>query len=201
MKIKNKDRLVKRATEHKALDRFISQYYLSEDGPDAVFEGCLIGCLAIPSAVSAAKRRVCELVGVDEFPGWESVDEDQLIEQLEKEFGICRGLQRTAEALLMTLPEESRGRLGGFALSFAKALPLKVDITDELVMAWVESRDASYSGLKRQRIDPNTYAFVGDPVPFGGLVSFEGTEEQATKERAAFLDWLRRGAPRPRGSK
>lgn len=198
MKVTNKDRLVKRATEHKVLDRFISQYYLQEDGPEGVFEGCLIGCLAIPSNVSAAKRRVIELNGQDEFYGWEIEDESLLIIQLEKEFGICRGLQRIAEALLMTLPKDSRGRLGGFALSFAKALPLKVDITDELVEQWIASREAAYSNVWRQKINKRTYEWTGEKELFGGLVSFEGTKDEATKERAAFLDWLRRGAPEPR---
>lgn len=199
MKIINKDRLVKRATEHKVLDRFISQFYLREDGPDAVFEGCLIGCLAIPSAVPAAKRRVCELTGAPEFTDWE-IDADLLIAQLEKEFGICKGLQRVAEALLMTLPEECRERLGGFALSFAKALPLNVDITDELVLAWTESRPAAYAGVWRRKVDPNTYELTDKKVLFEDLVSLENeSRETCNKERAAFLDWLRRGAPQPRG--
>lgn len=225
MKIKNKDLFVERATEHKKLDRFLATCYVTEDGPEKGFEGCFIGCMSLPSGISAARRRIRALNKdnqdwlktqesgdfKDDYWFWEAPDL-AMVEQIEKEFGICRGLQRVAEFLLMGLPADSPARLGGFVLSFAKAVPEGVDVTDERVIEWLESRTAvTYGGYLNGRQDHERDKWVDGP--FAKILQFnvghnlygeilacgESLDSELSEaERKAFLDWCRRGCPKPR---
>jgi hypothetical protein len=180
MKIKYKKRLVARAITHKREDRFIAdQYVRYENGAAEEFKGCEIGCLATPADIPARKAWFKSLDG--------RFGSGTMVRKIEEDFGVCSGLQRVAELFLVELDSGSSARLGGFTVSFVKAIPEGRDITDELVGEWIDSR-----------------ALVVNYYPNGvdgriGLLDQSRYGADMDKERAAFLDWLRRGAPQPRG--
>lgn len=133
MRIRNKDRLVKRAEKDHEEALFISNTYLVRrpTGLDSgkPFQGCLIGCLAVPDSPASRKNWLA-----DSRSGRES------IEKISRDFGVCMQLQRVAETFLTALPDDTSARLGQFTLSFCRALPEGTDIEDALVERWIVSR-------------------------------------------------------------
>jgi hypothetical protein len=133
MRIRNKDRLVKRAEKDHEEALFIANTYLTRrpTGRDSgkPFQGCLIGCLAVPDNPASRKSWLAESRN-----GMES------IEKISRDFGICMQLQRVAEIFLMALPDESSARLGQFTVSFCRALPEGAEVDNELVERWIMSR-------------------------------------------------------------
>lgn len=183
MKIKNKARLVKRAERHLEEDRYIASAYL-RFGFHGVsdWRGCEIGCLAMPSTKKAQERqtRLSTRQGGHD-----------LSKKIRKEFNICIGLQRLSEAIFedidfdMLLREQNRGRshrLGSFVVSFVKAIPESRDIDNQLIVEWCEARGIYIRARGRDEdVEIDTVT----------------TDIPNVKIRRAFLDWLRRGAPKP----
>lgn len=184
MRIRRKAQLVERAEIHRDADRFTASFYVGEvDG--AEFKGCEIGCLATPHQ-EAARLRFFDRFR-DRTRRWREVEIPTavMVRRIERDFGVCEGLQRVAEQLLFSY-DEGPQRLGGFVVRFVKALPEGVDVDNERVVAWCESRGGAW--------DASVDAQDLSGMRFGA----ECIGPDGTVEAEAFLSWLRRGAPRPR---
>jgi hypothetical protein len=119
------------------------------------FRGCEIGCLATP---------------VDARPPVPD-DSRRLARRIERQFGVCEALQRTAEAIFEDIP--TLRRASNFVVRFVEALPEGVDVRASHVRAWGESKD--------YYVEPEDG-------------SVRGGEEMERK----FLSWLRAGCPAPK---
>lgn len=191
MRLRDTAGLVERAKEHREADRFLKGKYLRYlNGTDQEFQGCEIGCLAMP--VKVADRE--ELFEVDHpsLRDEERLDEATLIEIIEADFGVVVGLQRVAEGIFEGSLTNEEG--ADFVVAFTEALASLGDgypIDNGLVESWVNSR--------KDEDDPTFPWYNGteedDDFNVNLRVSQTGNETRYLAERDAFLSWIKEGCP------
>lgn len=141
MKIKHKDRMVKRAESNAINDvEFVSYVFFEtreeadEFGegwlPDRPFLACAVGCLCLPLKGNARE----DFIATQKEIGFGK--------RLEEEFGIPRWLSIQAEDTFMYLERDLRSenlsdlerteKLGEYVIEFAKALPEGYDFEDDV---------------------------------------------------------------------
>lgn len=144
--IKNKQKLVERAKGHAKLDHVTQGTYgRAKTNGDVEFKGCFIGCYATPHTQDELREWI-ERHGFrgnppspfSEFAGMLYVDasEAELVEELDRQFGICEGIARSAETVFENINKDSDAI--DFLPRVAEALPEGVDVTDEMVEEWAE---------------------------------------------------------------
>lgn len=173
MKIKNTKELRLRANAHAKYDRTKQGTYgdASVNG-HAEFKGCAIGCLSTPHRKSELRGFLRNIFG-GATDGWDSLeyaknsldDEDQ-VELLSEEFGICPALARSAESLFEGCA--THGEAIEFIPAFAKALPEGAEISRSSLMTfWDEYEDKEFLGWE------------------------DGYSIRDPKIKGEFLDWLK----------
>lgn len=171
----------KRVNDHAAKDHIAQGTYgLGSTNGKTEFQGCWIGCSAIPSAPKALKAFIKEY-------GWEGkdiegndiwqldIDGGQLLPLLEDEFGISNLLARTLEAFFESQP--THGDAINFLPASAKAMNEGADITDEDIVGF----------LRGAGLDDAAYY---DDFDDEWVVSWEPMRDSFAEATVEFLDWL-----------
>lgn len=174
MKIKNTKELVLRADGHAKADRIKQGTYGSATvNGHAEFEGCAIGCLATPHRKADLRSFLRGFLGKTDAGARDpwggvpvanepfSLDEDMLIKQLGKEFGICPALARVAESCFESY--DTHGGAIEFIPRFARSLNEGAEITPSLLeKIWrqVTGRQVRKNVLTR-RIEPDEFTSFG----------------------------------------
>lgn len=145
-KIKNKKKLVRRADSHKKADHYMRGVYMEIGGDDSWsydFKGCAIGCLATPTAKSAIKKDNFLKKFWNNAKGTFSLEQQDAIHILKKDFGIAPSLTRVAEYVFESYDilgdEDDDKTVYEWPSRFARALPEGKSITDRDVAKFIRS--------------------------------------------------------------
>jgi hypothetical protein len=176
MKIKNTRELVLRAQGHARGDHIAQGTYgnVKANGK-AEFKGCFIGCWATPHRQRELRSLWRRLRGQYGYIGpiaqaGYTLDDDDLIPLLKREFGICPEFARICEAIFEGI--EKHGAAIAFLPAVAKALPEGKNITPR----------ACHRFARAHGID------IHNPVHSMGHLNRDEADADRTAE--ALLDWL-----------
>lgn len=164
-KIKNRKKLVRRATDHYKADHIKrDKGYLQVNGG---FQGCAIGCLVSPVTHTGVKRdpylkRFWDKAN-DKFGGFyyndetDEEDQDIICKIMKKEFGLAPSLTLLAEQVFEDRDYVTDEEAYTWPMDFAKALPPEgTNITDKQVQKFVIENgglvDAPWDYQKYSRI-------------------------------------------------
>lgn len=144
-KIKNKKKLVRRADSHKKADHYMRGVYMEiGDGNDFSydFKGCAIGCLATPTAKATIKKDTFLKKFWNTTKNTFSLDQQDAIKILKKDFGIAPSLTRVAEYIFESYDilgdEDSDKAVYEWPSRFARALPEGKSITNRDIAKFIE---------------------------------------------------------------
>jgi hypothetical protein len=160
-KLKNTETLLKRAYRHQMQDEIAQGTYgrINGQNGDASFEGCVIGCLAIPNTINEiiSDNRIAKFVRttggdsyflenfIGEYNDGELTPENslQLAQRniLKEDFGICRNLSLLAELVFEAIDDGSHKY---WPAEFAASLNDGVKITNKQISKWVKENDLVY---------------------------------------------------------
>lgn len=143
-KIKNKKKLVRRADSHKKADHYMRGIYMEIGNGDDYsydFKGCAIGCLATPTAKSTIKKDRFLKKFWNTTRNTFSLDQQDAIKILKKDFGIAPSLTRVAEYVFESYDilgdEDSDKAVYEWPSRFARALPEGKSITNRDVAKFI----------------------------------------------------------------
>lgn len=208
MRIKNTRELRLRANAHARLDHVKQRTYgQAKVNGQAEYKGCAVGCLSTPhrkpDLIAFLRSKVH---GALSFGGWVAFDGsgNPQRDALARDFGICAALAVVAEGFFEAQPKH--GAAIEFIRDFAHALPEGADVRPDDVRAWLKAqriviltRGASFTGptSSRARFGVQTISYLD--VMRGAKGAGKGrVADRVGANTAAFLTWLRDGAPRPR---